>query len=329
MAALNSSIFNSRTPIKLRTWFNDGVRGFQQLLPDNRIANPELIGVSTGTDDFIIYVNDATGEDPNSGLAPDKAKKTIQAAVDVLPERLRANVTIQIAPGVYREQVNIFGISVEPGKKLYVKGDLEWTPISVGDPTVRITGRDNDTTGTVVRAYGIYAQKCTNLEFVGLLGDYASSSPFLITQGNATFRNCKSSRAGSTGFGFHTASSGALYGCVVEYSGTWGIASTTNSSVSLVDCVSKYNRFGATANTNSALTFDGTGNFSNNTESGIHLAHLARAVFKDTYSGQIRNNGMYGIDIRYNSYTESDTRNTYSNNTLGNTHLQWGGVLHY
>lgn len=48
MEPLNSSIFNHPDNIKLRIWFNDGSHGFQRLLPDRKIVNPQLLGLSTG-----------------------------------------------------------------------------------------------------------------------------------------------------------------------------------------------------------------------------------------------------------------------------------------
>ena len=118
MEPLNSSIFNYPNEIKLRIWFSDGSHGFQQLLPDRKIINPQLLGLSTGKTDFTIYVDGATGNDSNNGLTPANAKQTIQSAVDSLPERLSCNVTIDIADGVYREEVKVFGLFVEPGKQL-------------------------------------------------------------------------------------------------------------------------------------------------------------------------------------------------------------------
>jgi hypothetical protein len=68
MEPINRSIFNHPNQIKLRIWFSDGTHGFQQLLPDRRIVNPQLIGLVSGTEDFTIYVNGATGNDDNNGL---------------------------------------------------------------------------------------------------------------------------------------------------------------------------------------------------------------------------------------------------------------------
>ena len=140
MAAINRTVFNHPSQIKLRTWFSDGTHGFQQLLPDQKLVNVDLLGITSGTDDFTIYVNGSTGNDEHNGLTPEKAKKTIQAAVDVLPARIYSNVTIQVATGVYKEQVLIEGITVKAGKTLYLKGDETWTPTGSVDFLVSTDG---------------------------------------------------------------------------------------------------------------------------------------------------------------------------------------------
>jgi len=332
MEVINSAIFNNPGPLKLRVWFSDGSHGFQQLVPDHRIANPELIGVISGDVDFTIYVDDATGDDANSGLAPNKAKKTIQAAVDILPERLRANVTIDIADGVYREQVSIFGITVAPGKMLYLVGDDTWTPASGGDPSVRVTGTDDDGTPVAVRDNGFVLQNASRVEIQGIHVDYTTRMGIQILEGSAILRRCKADHCGIAGFDFRSNSTGSCYSCLAEYAGSWGFVSVSSSTVTLHDCIGRNNQIGVTANTNSGLNFKSTGEFANNTETGIHVTHLARAVFDSAYVGSVHDNALYGVDIRYNSYTEADNRNTYSNNGTGpidDVHLQWGGAQYY
>ena len=155
MSLINRTVFNHPSQIKLRTWFSDGTHGFQQLLPDQKLVNVELLGLRSGTEDFTIYVNGTTGNDENNGLTTDTAKKTIQAAVDVLPERINSNVTISVAAGIYQEEVLVEGITVKTGKKLYMKGDETWTPTGGGEPNVRITGTDNLGAPTIGRKYGV------------------------------------------------------------------------------------------------------------------------------------------------------------------------------
>lgn len=216
MNTINRSVFNQPDKIKLRIWFSDGTHGFQHLLPDRKIVNPELMGIRTGTDDFTIYVNGAIGNDDSSGLKPSKPKKTIQAAVDVLPERLRCNVTVDIADGVYREGIKVFGITVEPEKALTFLGDESWEISSPGDPTVRITGKDSDTTDTIVREYGFWAENCSNIYVKGILFDYHNSSGTTLRQGRYNVHNCKSADNMNSGFASSTNGLVNFYDCIAD-----------------------------------------------------------------------------------------------------------------
>lgn len=59
--------------------------------------------------DLTLYVS-TTGSDSNDGLSAGTAKRTIQAAIDAVPKNLDGHVVwINIAPGVYPEQVIVWG----------------------------------------------------------------------------------------------------------------------------------------------------------------------------------------------------------------------------
>ncbi len=330
MEPINRSIFNHPSRIKLRIWFSDGTHGFQRLLPDRRITNPTLMGIRTGTEDFTIYVNGTTGNDDDNGLTTDTAKRTIQAAVDVLPERLRCNVTIDIADGVYREQVDVFGISVKVGKSLTFIGDENWTSSSPGDPSVRITGADEDISPTKVRNYGIWVQKCSGVILEGILFDYANSSGVNLTDGSSyQVRNCKAEN-NHAGFAAGSNASTSFTGCIAEHNDYNGFHIGSNSWAGLSNCVSKYNgSMGLTINTMAAVSFYNSGEFSNNSDSGILVVHNSKAWFSDSYNGYIRNNAKYGIQIRYDSYTEDHTKNTFSGNGLGILLVDNGGHTYF
>jgi hypothetical protein len=306
MQTINPTIFNSQTPLKLRTWFNDGTHGFQQLLPDSRLTDLTLKTLATGDVDFTIYVNGATGNDADSGLTPAKAKKTIQAAVDTLPGRLKCNVTIDIADGVYREMVKMTGISCAIGKELTLLGDDTWTTASAGDPTVRITGADTDLpTPTAVRQMGLHAAQCTGIVLKGLLFDYATWSGAFLTNGSYRMERCKASHC------------------------TWGISPCQQTNVNLHNCVASQNTvhgigmsratwaevkwckgFG---NGNAGLAIDGqcgvivagTDDFSNNGVSGIMCNAQSNIGFVGGTVGKFNNNGQYGAVVSYMSYISS------------------------
>jgi len=332
MEPINRSIFNHPSQIKLRIWFSDGTHGFQRLLPDRRIVNPELMGIISGTEDFTIYVNDTTGNDENNGLTTDTAKLTIQAAVDVLPERLHCNVTIDIADGVYREQVDVFGITVKAGKYLTFLGDENWTPASPGDPAVRITGTDNDTTQGIVRAVAFLARKCYGMKVKGFLFDYTApgggsitSRGALLIDGHYEMGNCKSAY-NKRGFEIGLNATVHFTDCVAEYNDSDGFYLHTGAWGTLTNCISKFNgRMGVIANSLCRADFGTSGDFSNNGENGVHLTNKALGIFLDGYSGEIRNNGGYGLASIIDSVSWRHTKNTFSGNALGDVLTGTGG----
>lgn len=72
-----------------------------------------------------LYVNSATGNASNSGLAPEFAKPGVQNAVDILTLRgtpLQGYYEIQVARGVYPRNTQFFGVKSTPDLMVYVRG---------------------------------------------------------------------------------------------------------------------------------------------------------------------------------------------------------------
>lgn len=324
MAPINRSIFNNSDNINLRIWFSDGTHGFQQLLPDHKLVNVDLLGMITSSTDFTIYVNGSTGNDAHNGLSPSKAKKTIQAAVDVLPERLKCNVTIDIADGIYREKVNVYGITAHPEKKLTFQGDDVWTPASVGDPSVRITGNDDDVSSKRVRDYAVCARDCSRVYFKGIMFDSASYCGLGMYEGSYGVNNCKI-WDNVTGVSVGEISMAVFADTFANDNDYVGIYVSTNSRGDFTNCKSTYNgNAGIVLNSMCMGSFFGTGDFSNNAGAGINNVHHSKLNF-NSYTGQINNNGDYGIQIHYDSYSTGHTLNTFSGNTNGNVLTANGG----
>jgi parallel beta helix pectate lyase-like protein len=191
MSPINRSVFNYDGKIKLRIWFSDGTHGFQRLNPDHRLVNTDLLGYSTGSDDFTIYVNGTTGDDENNGLATGTAKKTIQAAVDILPERILCNVTISVADGTYREQVLIknkypgsanssiiiTGNTTTPGSARVTGSDVGADTVAVRDSAFRL---ENVPGGFTIE--GFLVDRCADV------GIYGTESSFVIQ--DCEIKNC-------------------------------------------------------------------------------------------------------------------------------------------
>jgi len=327
MDPINRMIFNHPEKIKLRIWFSDGTLGFQQLLPDHHLTNVDLLGMTTGTVDFTIYVNGTTGNDNHNGLTPAKAKKTIQAAVDVLPERINCNVTIDIADGVYRERVNIYGITVHPEKNLLLLGDESWTPGS-GDPAVRISGNDDDVSGKRVRQYAVCARDCSRVQFKGIMFDGGSYTGLGMYEGSYGVLNCKA-KDNVTGIAVGESCMTVFSSSTSEENDDAGIYVSTNCRAVFTSCKALNNGgSGVTLNSMCIGTFLVSGEYSNNTGAGIHATHNSKLSFYGTYSGQIQSNSNYGIEVLYNSYCVGHTKNTFSGNTPGNVNTGTGGVTY-
>lgn len=291
-----------------------------------------------GGDDFTIYVNGTAGNDANNGLTVGTAKQTIQSAVDSLPECLFCNVTIDVADGVYREEVKVFGIFVEPGKKLTFLGDESWTPSSSGDPSVRITGNDNDTTATKVRDYAFMAQQCSNVIINGFLFDNANYTGVDLRQGSISVYNSKSAYNTSYGFTVDSNCRVTFNGCKAEYNDKNGFHVNNNCAVNFKDCAATNNgRSGIVLNQLVNAVFSGSGKFSNNgytsgpsgsTHNGLTVNNNSRASF-GTYTGEIKDNAQYGIQIRYDSFTQDHTKNTITGNLSGITLINNGGHTYF
>jgi len=360
MAVLTKDVFARDEDMYLRVWFNDGTRGFEVLTPDRKITNTDLLGLKISKiKDYTIYVNGATGNDKHLGLTPEKPKKTIQSAIDTLPPLLKCNATIDIADGVYREQVNIIGINATPGKKLTLLGDDSWTTASVGDPAVRITGVDNDADPIRVRKYAVYAQQCTGLRLGGLLLDRSTITRVLLSScASWEISGCKIVDTDRRTAGVYAESCGygTISNCFVTGNQT-GIA-IKNSVLDVESVRSTQNERGlsvyssmvgisnvrASNNTNYGVIVSGGGRtdvmgnceFSNNGRDGFAVEFAAAVVF---YQGsawgplechaQVMNNLGYGLVVAAHAVVVGYTACTFSGNASGSTYEATGGGLYH
>ncbi len=71
-----------------------------------------------------LYVN-PTGSDVNSGMAPEFAVATLQAAVDKFLAHDSGFKKIQLAAGVYRDEANLNSITSDKSRRLYVVGPTQ------------------------------------------------------------------------------------------------------------------------------------------------------------------------------------------------------------
>lgn len=303
MQTINSTVFNSRTPLKLRTWFNDGTHGFEQLNPDSNLVDLTLQTISTGKGDFTVYVNAASGDDANNGLSPSKAKKTIQSAVDTLPSQLRCNVTVDIADGVYREQVLVSGLAISFGKSLTFVGDESWTPASASDPKVRITGADVDSPSPVkVRPNCFVATQCDGIVLRGILFDYAQGSGASLINGSYKTIGCKASH-NAYGLIGRSQADIIMEDCEASYNTLHGLYLARNSFGLLSRCKATYNSHsGVFADSQCSVSFNGTGDYCNNTVNGAAACSNSSLGATLGLVAKFQNNGQYGLSAQYRSY---------------------------
>ena len=121
-------------------------------------------------------------------------------------------------------------------------------------------------------------------------------------------------------------SRGNLKNCVAEYNGTYGFGFSGNTLVKLEDCVAKFNGYGVILSTLCNATFIGSGEFSNNSQHGIHVIVKSVVVFKHSdYTGEIRNNGGYGLSIMWDACSIYHSQNSFSGNSLGDVYTAQGG----
>ena len=219
---------------------------------------------------------------------------------------------------------------MEPSKRLRLLGDLGWTPASAGNPSVRITGADQDTpTPVPVRATCIRGLQVSGLEIRGFQLDNALGDGVQFTNGLYDIANCRISQ-NKCGVYSYTGCSTTCTAVLSTQNTFDGFKNERGSQMSLLNCTATYNgASGVRLNGAAAGWFDGTGNYSNNGGDGYLIQHMSLAVFSPAYTGAINNNGQYGMSLQYNSYCENHTRNSFTGNGLGAIGTVYGGMTTY
>jgi hypothetical protein len=145
--------------------------------------------VTTGP--LTLYVS-TSGDDANDGLAEDRPKRNIQAAVNTVPTRIQHPVQIRIAPGTYAERVRVFD---RVGRDSRI--NLIGTGASRYDVRIDGSGLSADP-GLYVRNSGV---KITNLS----LTNQAPSGVFVIDHADFAAEACSISGTMGLGVEFHSA----------------------------------------------------------------------------------------------------------------------------
>ena len=160
MAALGSAVFAGSDAVYLRAWFNDGVHGFQQLSPDQRIVSSAyaLVSEQAGA---VVHGEVSMSSDPVDPL--DATTKQYVDAKDVGSVSLDGTV-LRIGQGGQTLAVDLTA--------LLTFGFMDF--VSVGD-----AGNSDDTTGFGAVSYDfkIGRHEVTNTQYAAFLNAVAASDP--------------------------------------------------------------------------------------------------------------------------------------------------------
>jgi len=230
MDPINRALFNTQpNALRLRIWFNDGSSGFEQLNPDRRLNNIELLGLTTGDGGLNIYVDAINGADTNDGLTTGTAKATVQAGVDIVPASIDSPTVITVFPGDYRELVTINNVSIgsSDGSFRIIGEDLGTTD------TIRITGSDDDV--SAVRDNIMVINSSDSMRVQGIHFDIAADRGVRVRNSEVTFVDCEFSNTDDTVVDMTTGAVVTLNNSLVRDSNNNGVSGFGNISLNIVN----------------------------------------------------------------------------------------------
>lgn len=238
--------------------------------------------VVSGTQDVTLYVhpngNDQTGD--GSAVRP---FRTVQRAVNAVPLIVRANYTIQLSAGVYREEVQIVDRWVVGGKTLVLQG-------LTGNPSlVRITGTDNDIAS--VRQYGIVALRTNNLIIRGLRVNHCLGEVLHIEFcDNALIDRCQ-----------------------IDLGASVGVRISNYATATVRDTTIQTSGVGLVVNDQSTATLEGS-EVSASVVNGVQVRQGSRCTLTNSH---VRGSGAAGIRIARESVVRLDGGSVANNTGRG------------
>ena len=278
----------------------------------------------------VLYVDASIGKDSNFGLGVLAPKKTIQAAIDMLPARIKHDVTIRVAEGVYREMVTISGVHVDEPYKLRIVGDESWSPASGRNPKVRVTGADTDENPKPLRSKGISIFDSANIEVVGFYGNYARWNQFVAhASPGVIFRKCKGTGVSDNdaAFAFDACYAGGISECLASNSGYTGIYIGCGATVGITDgTISTGNNMGLHGDRNSNVGFGGNVSFSENRGDGVVISTQSNLI-SGSSKVKVDQNGGVGLRVSTGGVViKGDSTWTLDGNAQGAKSLNLGGA---
>lgn len=246
MNALPAILLNRDDELKVRVWFNDGSHGFQQLAPDRRLSNPRRLGLNRVTAPLTIYVNASDGNDLDNGLTTDTAKRTVQAALDMLPRSIYAPTIVKLAPGDYAK-FSVYGFT-DMKSSLTIQGDPVNDPYAGQTLNVTMTSpTDTDSAIEVVGSKNIILTGIATQNFFNAINVMYGSN-------NISVIRCKTADFGWGGICFSHNSNGLVDHCLSTNGGR-GFQLEANCHISLNTSIAEYNGTGLFVYWNSSVAF--------------------------------------------------------------------------
>ncbi|MCB2156274.1 right-handed parallel beta-helix repeat-containing protein [bacterium] len=273
MSALPAAIFEDDAQLFMRVWVDAG-DGVQQLSPDKRVhLGP---GFGYGDEDVLtIYVDGISGDDLNSGLRPNRAKKTIQGGIDALPPVINGESIVQIADGIYEEGVSVFNIALA-GKNasLLVRKD----PDTPGDVILQ--------PGSTGAVYGFrIAGVPQTISFKGLTIQGYTSAGMMVDASRVAVEDC------------------TFQDNVGAY-GRCGIYALKASSIDLLDCTLDNNQEGIRGLHNSYVRVRNS-TVTNSQDTGVRVGYSTYFYMENCTIDGATNHGIY-----LNDNASADIRDT-------------------
>ena len=320
MDTLPNIIVNNRSGLSLRVWFNDLSHGWELLTPDLKLAaNAHTMQRITAP--LTLYVNSSLGDDAHTGLTTDTAKQTIQAAVGCLPKMLEAQVTIEVANGIYTDQVLLKGFT----GPLAVIGDETTLPTAVANPAVQIDCADGGNVG-LHKAFVI--EDCSEVSLTGFYITKGLQEAVSVKRSQGVFSKLKVVDATFRAIVLSDRSTYVFNDCRIQTTGFEGLVLTRYSIADLY-------RFSSTANTADGLkavfgsivrVIDSIV-LTNNGDDGAELSNNSELVFSSaTVTGSISGNGDHSLQVDFKSMVSY--RTLFTGTLSGATSVENDSLIH-
>ncbi|HPB32455.1 MAG TPA: right-handed parallel beta-helix repeat-containing protein, partial [Candidatus Sumerlaeota bacterium] len=279
---------------------SDGENMFEILMPAHRITNADLLGQKQ-VRPITLYVNSEVGDDSWTGMHPGRPKKTIQSAVDALPAIITFPVRIQVAPGMYPEQVLIKNRHVNaPTANIHIISEKNESAIH---PRAIVTGKDNETSPPV-RNNGFLLDNVSDIILEGFGVESTTCEGIFINKGQIEINDFRVTESlTNAGIKCVEFSNLVLRNTSITKSVS-GVSAVTQSTVKAYDCIiedmSPYHGFSGTGGSTLALYNCSISNCHGSGAIAFYMATIS--LFDCNISNCGKGNYFWGFECWDNSF---------------------------